>query len=237
MSLIKDPVLPKGALILVTGANGFIASHVIDHLLAAGYRVRGTVRDAQKNKWLQGFYDERYGQGKFELVEIKDYGAEGAFDAALEGKMIQAYFTNRRIRTDKYYDVGVAGVNHTASDLSFSPDPNIVVTGTVVQCVGLLKAAAATPTVQRFVYTSSSTACTLPIPNQVFTIYPDTWNEVSVEAAWKPPPYEPDRVWDVYGASKTQAEKELWKFVKENKTGLVLNTGMLLISISASLRH
>jgi dihydroflavonol-4-reductase len=31
--------------VLVTGASGFIASHIISQLLAAGYRVRGTVRD------------------------------------------------------------------------------------------------------------------------------------------------------------------------------------------------
>jgi dihydroflavonol-4-reductase len=31
--------------VLVTGASGFIASHIVSLLLAAGYRVRGTVRD------------------------------------------------------------------------------------------------------------------------------------------------------------------------------------------------
>jgi nucleoside-diphosphate-sugar epimerase len=32
-------------LVLVTGASGFIAKHVIKQALAAGYRVRGTLRD------------------------------------------------------------------------------------------------------------------------------------------------------------------------------------------------
>jgi dihydroflavonol-4-reductase len=31
--------------VLVTGASGFIASHIVSQLLAAGYQVRGTVRD------------------------------------------------------------------------------------------------------------------------------------------------------------------------------------------------
>ncbi|GKZ52116.1 hypothetical protein AbraIFM66951_000537, partial [Aspergillus brasiliensis] len=52
-----DLALPKGALILVTGANGFIASHVSDQLLQMGYRVRGTVRS--EKPWLE----EHFRQG------------------------------------------------------------------------------------------------------------------------------------------------------------------------------
>ena len=40
-----------------------------------------------------------------------------------------------------------------------------------------------------------------------------------------PPPYEGvQRRLDVYSASKTQAELESWKFMKENKPGFVMNT-------------
>jgi dihydroflavonol-4-reductase len=34
--------------VLVTGASGFIASHIVSQLLAAGYHVRGTVRDTSR---------------------------------------------------------------------------------------------------------------------------------------------------------------------------------------------
>ena len=40
-----------GDLVLVTGANGYLAAHVVQQLLESGYRVRGTVRnpnDAEK---------------------------------------------------------------------------------------------------------------------------------------------------------------------------------------------
>ena len=37
-------------LILVTGANGYIASHLVKQLLEAGYRVRGTVRKVSDEK-------------------------------------------------------------------------------------------------------------------------------------------------------------------------------------------
>ena len=35
----------SGELVLVTGASGFIAAHIVQQLLISGYRVRGTVRD------------------------------------------------------------------------------------------------------------------------------------------------------------------------------------------------
>ena len=37
-------------LILVTGAAGFLASHIIKQLLESGYRVKGTVRNTKDEK-------------------------------------------------------------------------------------------------------------------------------------------------------------------------------------------
>ena len=42
----------KGATALVTGANGFIGSHLIDQLLACGCEVHGLVRESSDLKWL-----------------------------------------------------------------------------------------------------------------------------------------------------------------------------------------
>jgi hypothetical protein len=49
------------------------------------------------------------------------------------------------------------------------------------------------------------------------------WNEADFKAAWAPPPYNDDRKWAVYGSSKMEAERALWKFVKEQKPGFVVN--------------
>lgn len=42
------PAIPKDSLVLVTGINGYLGSHVADQFLEAGYRVRGTTRDLKK---------------------------------------------------------------------------------------------------------------------------------------------------------------------------------------------
>jgi len=36
----------------------------------------------------------------------------------------------------------------------------------------------------------------------------------------EPPPYNADKGWSVYALSNDEAEKALWKFVKEQKLGL-----------------
>jgi len=44
----------NGATALVTGANGFIGSHLVDQLLASGCEVHGLVRERSDLKWLDG---------------------------------------------------------------------------------------------------------------------------------------------------------------------------------------
>jgi nucleoside-diphosphate-sugar epimerase len=65
---------------------------------------------------------------------------------------------------------GVSGVTHVASNLTFDSDPNKVIPEVLAGVNGILKSAAKEPSVKRFVYTSSSTAITAPIPNKEFII-------------------------------------------------------------------
>jgi nucleoside-diphosphate-sugar epimerase len=60
----------SGALVLVTGANGYIALHLVRELLEKGYRVRGTVRSEAKAVHLRKTF-ESYGD-KLEIVIVED---------------------------------------------------------------------------------------------------------------------------------------------------------------------
>lgn len=63
-------------LTLVTGATGFVGSHAAAELVAAGHRVRCTVRPTSSLRWLEGL--------DVELVEA-DLGQAGRLRAALRG--------------------------------------------------------------------------------------------------------------------------------------------------------
>ena len=82
------PAIPKGSTVLVTGINGYIASHIADQLLEAGYRVRGTARDVSKVEKMAALWDNKFGTGKFELAIVTDMAPDGAFDEAVKGVII-----------------------------------------------------------------------------------------------------------------------------------------------------
>ncbi|PSN60394.1 NAD(P)-binding protein [Corynespora cassiicola Philippines] len=198
-------VVSKGSLVFVTGISGLIGSHVADHLLRAGYCVRGAVRSEQEAKMMQDIYKERHlnAAERFETVIIEDMKLPGAFAGHL---------------------AGCEGVAHVASDLSFSPDPNVVITGCVNGIRSLLNEAKSVSSIKRFVYTSSSNAATRPLVGESRYVDSSSWNEDILEEAWAPPPYEPNRAYAVYAASKVACERAAWAFVKDQKPHFTFNT-------------
>lgn len=120
--------------------------------------------------------------------------------------------------------LGCSGAVHVAADLSFDPDPNVVVSGTVSAIESLLRSAAAELSMRRFVYTSSTTGLYYPTSNTPYVISSDMWNNKAIEQAWQPPPYETDRALAVYGASKAQAEQAMFRFAREEKPGFTVNS-------------
>ncbi|KAI1824703.1 aldehyde reductase [Xylaria intraflava] len=214
MSVLDQPAIPKGSIVLVTGANGFIASNISDQFLRLGYKVRGTTRNPQKNAWMRNLFDRKYGAGKFEFATVLDMEADGAYDEAVKG---------------------VSAVVHTATNYSMNPNPHEVVPATIAGTINALAAAAKSPSVKRFVLTSSSSSALIPKPNDPFTVTTETWNDEIVRFAYRDPPYEPERGYPVYAASKTLSEKEAWKFVRENKPGFVFNAVLPNINFGATL--
>jgi uncharacterized protein YbjT (DUF2867 family) len=77
-------------LVLVTGANGHVAQHVVDQLLSlpAGPRVRATVRSDATAKQIVAFYGDRASaHGRLDVVAIPDIVKSGAFDDAVKGEI------------------------------------------------------------------------------------------------------------------------------------------------------
>lgn len=75
--------LQPGERILVTGANGYIASNIVDVLLSLGYLVRGTVRE--EKPWLVELFESKYGPGRFETAVVPNLGSEEALIKVLDG--------------------------------------------------------------------------------------------------------------------------------------------------------
>lgn len=196
----SDLALPKGSTILVTGASGFIGSHVVQEALNAGYKVVGTARSDEKAENTKKIFNNN---PNYSTTIVKDFQHEGAFDAAVQG---------------------VDSIIHVASDTTFDSDPNKVVKPTVAGVTSILRSAAKSPSVKRFVLTSSSAAVLLPHPGKEVSVTADDWNQEALDLAWAPPPYEADRAFAVYAASKTEGEKALWKFVKDEKPNFIVNT-------------
>jgi len=148
---------PSPLHVLVTGASGFIASHVVRQLLAAGHRVRGTVRDPGREaavahlRALPGA-DERLALVKADLVE------PGAFDAHVAGCDVVMHTASPYVLT----------VRDPQRDLV---DPALRGTRSV------LEACAKATGVRRVVLTSSVAAVTDQPEGRVLT--EADWNEKS----------------------------------------------------------
>lgn len=124
------------------------------------------------------------------------------------------------------FSIGTAGIIHSASDMSFQPDPKGIITPMVAATIAILKAASESPSVRRVVLTSSCAAAASPQQDVYPTITSESWNDEAVKLAWEDDlKQRPDGGFIVYAASKAACEKEAWAWYKSNTPNFVLNTG------------
>ncbi|KAJ5129101.1 NAD dependent epimerase/dehydratase [Penicillium atrosanguineum] len=193
--------LPAGSWVVVTGANGYIGSHVVNTLLQLGYRVRGTIRTPKP--WLDVLFETKYGQGVFESFILPNFDDQEMLDKCLDG---------------------TSGIVHVASDVSFNNDPNSVVPWVVRAVENVLKAASRHSSIKRFVLTSSSSAVLVPAVNKKgVRVDESTWNEDAVKAAFDPNVKTADKAYLVYAASKTLGEQAAWKWIEEHNPQFIFN--------------
>jgi nucleoside-diphosphate-sugar epimerase len=186
-------------IILISGINGYIASHIALHLLQQGYTVRGTSRSASaKDRLVTGPFKDY--ATTYQHAVVKDIAAPGAFDSAVQG---------------------VSSIIHTASPIDFSLKTLEDFVGPAVQGNTSILASAlqhAGPQLQSFVLTSSVAAVVDRWAHpftEPYAYSESDWNINGPKIASS----EPFNVGIAYSASKTLAERALWEFVEKEKPG------------------
>jgi len=174
----------------ITGANGFIACHLVKQLIADGHSVRGTVRDIEKH----GAHLKSLGA---EVFEVKDLADEAALQKAFAG--VEGVFHMAAVHPEYGFadtPEGRAGILSTAVD------------GTVTA----LKAAKASG-VKRCVLTSSLAA--IECGNDEGVLTEATWSKPEVYDA---PEKLESTQWTThytYVKSKVEQEKAATAFAEE----------------------
>lgn len=124
--------------IFITGATGFIGSHVVNTTLDAGYRVRLSVRKEEQIATLRQLFSSS--SARLEFVVIPDMSRNEAFEGKLD---------------DVQYILHLASPMPGKGEDFMSDYLKPAVEGTIT----LLNAAKASSTVKRVVVTSSILAC------------------------------------------------------------------------------
>ena len=189
--------------VLLTGGSGFIAAHVLDHLLERGHSVVTTVRSQQKADKIKEAHP-KYGKDKLDFALVEDIAQEGAFDKAVVS------------------DPPFEAVIHTASPFHFNVTDvqKELLDPAVIGTTGILKSIKkSAPSVKRVVITSSFASIIDPQkgarPGHTYS--EKDWNPITQQEAVENPAAG-------YRASKTFAEKAAWDFVEKEKPNFTLST-------------
>ncbi|KAF5377007.1 hypothetical protein D9615_007320 [Tricholomella constricta] len=201
------PTISAGDKVLVSGANGFVATWVVRRFLEKGYAVRGTVRSADKGKFLEDLF-QQYGE-RFEVVVVEDITKarilfEGAFDEAVKG---------------------VDAIAHTASPFYLNAVSHDELIGPAVNgTVGILRSAVKSgQNVKRIDVTSSCASVSEVGVDKVFSEL--DWNDLAVRDVWEQGDNAPGL--SKYCASKTLAEKAAWEFYEKSRSDIKWDLSVL----------
>jgi nucleoside-diphosphate-sugar epimerase len=195
---------PSKQTILVTGANSFVAGHIIKLALEKGYHVRGTVRSEASTAKVR--------------AKFADYGSKLSFGIVPDITWIELY-------EGAFASVAapITGVINVAAPFALKVEDNgrDLLNPAIGGATAILEATKRYgPNVRRIVNTSSFASILDPSqglrPGYTYT-----------EKDWNPTTYEQAVVADAvtaYCASKALAEKAMWEWVETENPSFTLAT-------------
>lgn len=195
---------PSEQTLLITGANGFLAGHVIKEALEQGYDIRGTVRSPESAKKVRHLFAE-YAE-RFSVFVIRDLTQRDNYENAFVG-----------------VSKPITGVISVAAPFTLKVEDNCrqLLDPAIQGAIAMLEAVNLYgPSVQRVVTTSSFTA----IINLSKGFRP---GHVYSEEDWNPMTYaeaaNADAV-SAYCASKALAEKAIWDWTEREEHAFSVST-------------
>ncbi|KAK1595614.1 LOW QUALITY PROTEIN: uncharacterized protein LY79DRAFT_588592 [Colletotrichum navitas] len=199
IATIENPAIPKDSVVLITGANGFIASHVVHQLIQYGY----------KHAWLSAYFDKTYGKGHFELLCVPDMTAGNAFDEAIK----------------RLWSIGVSAFIYMASVKNLDPGPNksaVVAIKTAYRGPFVNRfVLTSSSSVILPVHLQAFLEMKSPVVTE------DSWSPDAKELAWTPGlVWEPGHSVTVYITRKIEQEQTVRKDNQSKRPDLVVNAGI-----------
>ncbi|TCD63892.1 hypothetical protein EIP91_004801 [Steccherinum ochraceum] len=179
--------MAQNQLVLVTGVSGYLGSHIVDQLVKAGHRVRGTVRSSKVAANKQAF--SIYGDA-VEIFALDDL-ASGVFPEAFKG---------------------VDAVIHSAAPLATTVSAQEAIRASVDGSLNVFRQAEKAG-VRRFSYASSMAAVSSGFGMGDYTkVTADNWAEVTMEQVLA----EGAHPGVVYVGQKVLSERAVWEFAAEH---------------------
>ncbi|CCH41889.1 hypothetical protein BN7_1428 [Wickerhamomyces ciferrii] len=177
--------------ILITGATGFIALHIIQQLLEQNYKVIGTVRSSTKGDDLI----TKFNNSNFQYEIVSDLTNSQEFN--------EIFSKNKGIKTVIHTASGVTVTNEVEKYLL---EPAVKGTTTILNSIKNHASG-----LENFVFTSSVGALNTPGQDGK-GIYRD-------ESTWNTTTWEQSKIHPLlaYCFAKAEAERLVWKFSKENE--------------------
>lgn len=222
---------------------------MVDQLLQLGYNVGGTVRG--EKPWLELYFKKKYGTDQFETMILPVFKKDAL------GLVLRGVSGIIHLLLYALLQVEINNFQKQASDVSFNPDPYVVIPSAIENVVILLETAARQSSIRRVGLTSSTTAAFTIQPGKkgvvvnngmlavlsrrdYMCVRTDTyatlqsWNNESVRAraAWDPDTPSKLKPVLVYSASKTEAERKAWELVRLNKPLCGFNSVLPSMNVS-----